>query len=390
MKNRRGVIGAAVILIMACSSPLWSQRFIKIGPRALGLGGAYVAAADDSTAVYWNPGGVSYYLRHDITFGGGVSLAEKGGFIDQVNELLSLEVFELDPLQWEEEYQSAINLLQNLTQEGVDLNGQGSLGLLVTGSAWGFSILETATAFITPQIDLVNIDLDPASENFLLNNMSSLNFVGLRTREYILSLSYPFLMENLFVGINLKYMKGETYFLNKNIFTELGRGVEARNLVDEALVENKRTGSAFSLDFGALLELGTYARLGIVGRNLRRPTFKLGDGEELQLDSQWRAGLAIYPIPSLLIALDIDLKENHFGEGSPRSRELAFGLEKSFLNQSLFFRGGGCVDLKRENKRLTYAGGFGFRVNKVYINMAVLARPGWEELGAAAEIAVRF
>ena len=390
MKIRGRVVGVAIILAVACSSPLWGQRFIKLGSRALGLGGAYVAAADDSTAVYWNPAGVSYYLRNDITFSTGVRLADEGEFVDQVNELLSLDVFKWDPLQQWEAYQRAINLLQSLAQEEVDLNGQGTLGLMVTGSAWGFSVLEMGTALITPQIDLVNIDPDPASESFLLNNQSSLRFVGLRTREYILSLSYPFLVENLFVGINLKYMKGETYFLHKNLFTELGGEVEARELVDEALVENRRAGSAFSIDFGALLELGSYGRLGIVGRNLRKPTFKLADGDELQLDSQWRAGLAIYPIPSLLIALDIDLKENHLGRETPRSRELAFGLEKSFLNQSLFLRGGGCVNLKRENKRLTYAAGFGFRVNKVFVDVAVLARPGWDELGVAADIAVRF
>jgi len=390
MKKRVRVIGVAVVLAVACSSPLWSQGFIKLGPRALGLGGAYVAAADDSTAVYWNPAGVSYYLRNDITFSGGLSLADEGGLVDQVNELLSLEVFGGNHLLQGEEYQRAVNLLQSLAQEAIDLNGQGNMGLLITGSAWGFSILEMTTAFITPQMDLVNIDPDPASENFLLNNRSSLGFVGLRTREYILSLSYPFLLENLFVGINLKYMKGETYFLHKNLFTELGGGVEARELVEEALTENRRAGSAFSLDFGAMLALGSYGRLGIVGRNLRKPTFRLADGKELQLDSQWRAGLAIYPVPSLLIALDIDLKENCFGGMTPHSRELAFGLEKSFLNQSLFLRGGGCVNLKRDNKRLTYAAGFGFRVKKVFINMAVLARPAWEEVGAAAEIAVRF
>ena len=385
MRKQLGIIGGAILFAVVCSSTLWSQGFLKLGPRALGLGGAYVAAADDSTAVYWNPAGVSYYLRNDITFCGGLYLADEGEFIDQVNEFLSLDVYQGDS------YQRAIDLLHGLAQEEIDLKGQGSMGLLVTGSAWGFSILETAHALIMPRIDLDNIDLNPASENFLVNNQSSLRFVGLRTREYILSLSYPFLVDNLFVGINLKYIKGQTYFLSKNLFTELlGQEVEARGLVDEALEQNRISDSAFSIDFGALLELGSYGRLGIVGRNLRKPTFKLADGEELQLDSQWRAGLAIYPIPSLLISLDIDLKENHLGRENPRSQELAFGLEKSFLDYSLFVRGGGCVNLKRENKRLAYAAGFGFRVKKVFFNIAVLARPGWDEVGAAAEMAVRF
>ncbi|MDH5406532.1 MAG: conjugal transfer protein TraF [Candidatus Aminicenantes bacterium] len=385
MRQKAYVIALAIIFALACSSTLWSQGFLKLGPRALGLAGAYVAAADDSTAVYWNPAGVSYYLRNDITFSGGLHLTDEGEFIDQVNEFLSLDVYQ------GESYQRAITLLHSLAQEEIDLKGQGSMGLLVTGSAWGFSILETAHALIMPRIDLDNIDLDPASENFLVNNQSSLRFVGLRTREYILSLSYPFLVDNLFVGINLKYIKGQTYFLSKNLFTELlGQEVEARDLVDEALGQNRISDSAFSIDLGALLELGSYGRLGIVGRNLRKPTFKLAGDEELKLDTQWRAGVAIYPVPSLLISMDIDLKENRLGKENPRSQELAFGLEKSFLNHSLFVRGGGCVNLKSENKQLAYAAGFGFRVNKVFFNIAVLARPGWDEVGAAAEIAVRF
>lgn len=49
---------------------------IGVGGRALGLGGAYVALANDVTAGYWNPAGLSdltypqFVLMHDETFGG--------------------------------------------------------------------------------------------------------------------------------------------------------------------------------------------------------------------------------------------------------------------------------------------------------------------------------
>ena len=32
---------------------------IGIGPRAIGMGGASTATADDITAIYWNPGGLA-------------------------------------------------------------------------------------------------------------------------------------------------------------------------------------------------------------------------------------------------------------------------------------------------------------------------------------------
>jgi hypothetical protein len=41
---------------------------IGIGARALGLGGAYVAMADDGTASYWNPAGLADLTRHQVLF----------------------------------------------------------------------------------------------------------------------------------------------------------------------------------------------------------------------------------------------------------------------------------------------------------------------------------
>jgi hypothetical protein len=38
------------------------------GARAMGLGNAYVAMADDPTAVYWNPAGLDYIYQQSLTF----------------------------------------------------------------------------------------------------------------------------------------------------------------------------------------------------------------------------------------------------------------------------------------------------------------------------------
>jgi hypothetical protein len=36
-----------------------AQTFGGIGSRAEGMGGAFVAVADDASAVYWNPAGIA-------------------------------------------------------------------------------------------------------------------------------------------------------------------------------------------------------------------------------------------------------------------------------------------------------------------------------------------
>ena len=47
------------MLLLAASAPVHAQVFETFGVRALGMGGAFVAVADDATATYWNPAGLT-------------------------------------------------------------------------------------------------------------------------------------------------------------------------------------------------------------------------------------------------------------------------------------------------------------------------------------------
>src|ERR1700677_84875 len=38
-----------------------------IGPRAIGMGGAFTAIADDASAAYWNPAGLSQISSYEIS-----------------------------------------------------------------------------------------------------------------------------------------------------------------------------------------------------------------------------------------------------------------------------------------------------------------------------------
>src|SRR4026208_105485 len=59
---RRPVLIATSLL--ATANPVSAQTFDTVGTRAAGMGGAFVAVADDASAAYWNPGGfaaVTYF-----------------------------------------------------------------------------------------------------------------------------------------------------------------------------------------------------------------------------------------------------------------------------------------------------------------------------------------
>src|SRR5689334_2552635 len=48
-----------IAALMGCTAPAAAQTFEAVGTRAAGMGGAFVAVADDASAVYWNPGGLA-------------------------------------------------------------------------------------------------------------------------------------------------------------------------------------------------------------------------------------------------------------------------------------------------------------------------------------------
>lgn len=74
-----GKIGRVILLIAifwGCSVPLWAQgdggqagAFLRygVGGRALGMGRAFVAVADDASGVYWNPACIVGTKRYEMT-----------------------------------------------------------------------------------------------------------------------------------------------------------------------------------------------------------------------------------------------------------------------------------------------------------------------------------
>jgi hypothetical protein len=84
MKNTLIIIILLSVLLAASSAPCWqpfismggqragtsSAQFLKIGvgARAAGLGDAFVAVADDASALYWNPAGLALLPSNQVHF----------------------------------------------------------------------------------------------------------------------------------------------------------------------------------------------------------------------------------------------------------------------------------------------------------------------------------
>lgn len=61
----------AVFLVLSVPFSVHAQSFGGIGTRAEGMGGAFVAVADDASAVYWNPAGIATGATFDLQVSAG-------------------------------------------------------------------------------------------------------------------------------------------------------------------------------------------------------------------------------------------------------------------------------------------------------------------------------
>jgi hypothetical protein len=68
---------SCAVLSIVLAAPARAQVVETVGTRALGMGGAFVAVADDSTATWWNPGALAAGPFLDISLARAVT--EKAG-----------------------------------------------------------------------------------------------------------------------------------------------------------------------------------------------------------------------------------------------------------------------------------------------------------------------
>jgi len=61
MERRFGLLFFTVLLSLALSTVSHAREWQIVGPRALGMGGANVAVANDATATYWNPAAYGFF-----------------------------------------------------------------------------------------------------------------------------------------------------------------------------------------------------------------------------------------------------------------------------------------------------------------------------------------
>src|SRR5262245_13557139 len=66
------ISASAAVLALFLAAPAFADKYaaeflkIPVGPRAIGMGAAFVAVSDDATAPYWNPAGMVYLPYREV------------------------------------------------------------------------------------------------------------------------------------------------------------------------------------------------------------------------------------------------------------------------------------------------------------------------------------
>jgi hypothetical protein len=299
-------------------SPAHAQPIESVGPRASGMGGAFVAVADDSSATWWNPAGLAAGPFLDAAIARSIVVAD-GRLPAARDRIWALTV------------------------------GTPPFGL----SYYRLRLTDIRVSDPTAQERADREDRRAEASSRSLS-VSQLGATVLHT-----------VLDGLHVGTTVKYVRGTA------LASTLEEGDAARSAVSDLLdraddLENGDGQNGFDLDVGVLGVIGAF-RLGIVGRNLRAQEFDAAvasgsvvtsGAEVMRLPRQFRAGVAYdgnaIGRPPFIVALDADLRA--YVTGSGERRVVAAGGERWWAARRIGVRAGGRFNTAGEQDRAVTAG----------------------------------
>lgn len=237
----RLVLGSALLLAATSAS---AQPFETIGSRALGMGGAFVAVADDASAAFWNPAGLASGQPAGATIEwsrlrvGDRDAKWQTRPVDRTTRFVSLGTWPI-----------AVSILD--VDEARVGGGDGKRGEWFSSRHYGLSLLQTLT-------------------------------------------------EGVVVGTTLRYVRSKAAVGPVGtFFTEAA--------LDEVRALPTQSSQSFDLDLSAMYDARVF-RLGATVRNLRAPSLPAPGGESVVQFRESRVGLAILPKDGVTLAMDLDLE----------------------------------------------------------------------------------
>jgi len=296
-KMRKYIKFLIVGILVVIMGSKFAAAFTSPGTRALSMGGAFTAVADDMSCVFWNPAGLSRIKN--LRTGPSLSMAESWK-----------KFYELANALQKGEYGKVLDLLNEIE------------------TPFGVAPTLTLEGFVTPRLALTTIPQIETEVSKFIYDEKTLS-IEVEDEETLLVPLYltiaTELPQSLFrVGGNLKYF---VYGLKHYSHFRFLLPGEFYEIDPEQMGESK---PIFSLDGGVLYELkGTGLTLGMGVRDIFEPRIKFENfDKELTLSRKINVGLSYRPNPQIILSADI---HNLF----EKNRTFHFGTEINFYLMKL-------------------------------------------------------
>jgi hypothetical protein len=200
---------------------------------------------------------------------------------------------------------------------------------------------------------------------------------GLYVKQFGIGYGLPLIEGVLGIGAHLKYMHGTTVYE----FV----GVDASGDTERSDASPRRRSREWGLDLGVLYQPTEWLRLGLSVRNLNEPSFRTaGSRDEIALEPQVRAGIALQLSPRVQVAADLDLTENEFQTiDGFESQVFSTGLEyrTRFRRWAVDLRVGAQRNFARgSDKDLTLSCGMGLHLRASRFDLAFSYGLGGEDV----------
>jgi hypothetical protein len=334
---RTSALPVLFLLSIVLSHTANAQNIETTGSRALGMGGAFVAVASDSSAVWWNPAGIA-----------------AGPFLD-------------------------LSFSRALTDVPDQIPGRRER---VTSFTIAAPMLGVGYQRVRLS-DIASVGSTGATDAGREDTRTGLRVRSLPVNELGVALVHS-VASGVHVGATFKYLRGK-------VLTTAGDPAASRpDLIAMAdALEGGTVDQQFDVDVGAIAARGA-VRLGIVGRHLAEPSFGDTAATGVTLQRQVRVGVAfdgdaIGRLP-LVLSMDADLKR--YSTMSGDRRVIAVGVEQWVAGKRLAVRAGARANTAGAEERAATVGGSAQVRSGLFIDAHAVVGGATDERGWGT--AVRF